>query len=113
MEELQRFRGSTFETFSSRKFIEDRDTVLDLTAKIQELQNEVNCMNDSKDLLDAESERSEQYHVTSQPASFPPLQNPGRMLSRSQGMLGRNEWPPSIWDTHGIFGNVFASPTAP
>ena len=46
MEELKRFQGSTFDGFSKRKLIEDRDTVLELTAKIQELQNVVNCMND-------------------------------------------------------------------
>ena len=37
MEELERFRGSTFETLSRRKLIEDRDTILELTGKIQEL----------------------------------------------------------------------------
>ena len=31
---------------------------------------------------------------------------------RSLGMPSRNYGPPSIWDTHGIFGNVFANPTA-
>ena len=51
MEELKRYQGSTFETFSRRKLVEDRDTILDLTAKIQELQNEVNCMNDLKDVF--------------------------------------------------------------
>ena len=30
------------------KIIEDRDTILELTAKIQELQNEVDCLNDSR-----------------------------------------------------------------
>ena len=49
MKELKRFQGSTFDTISKRKLIEDRDTILELTAKIQELQNEVNCMNDSRD----------------------------------------------------------------
>ena len=34
------------------------------------------------------------------------------MLSRSLGMPSRNKGPPSIWDTHGISGNVFANPTA-
>ena len=34
------------------------------------------------------------------------------MLSRSLGMPSRNNGPPSIWDTHGISGNVFANPTA-
>ena len=47
MEELKRFQGSTFDGFSTRKLIEDRDTILELTAKILELQNEVNSMNDS------------------------------------------------------------------
>ena len=44
MEELKRFQGSTFDTISRRKLIEDRDTILELTGKIQELQNEINCM---------------------------------------------------------------------
>ena len=34
------------------------------------------------------------------------------MLSRSLGMPSRNNGPPSIWDTHGFSGNVFANPTA-
>ena len=33
MEELKRFQGSTFDTFSKRKLIEDRDTIFELTAK--------------------------------------------------------------------------------
>ena len=45
---LKRFEGSTFDEFSRRRLIEDRDTILELTARIQELQNEVNCMNDSR-----------------------------------------------------------------
>ena len=44
MEELKRFQGSTFDEFSRRRLIEDRDTILELTVTIQELQNEVNCM---------------------------------------------------------------------
>ena len=48
MEELNRFQGSTFHAMSRRRLIEDRDTILELTARIQELQNEVNCMNDSR-----------------------------------------------------------------
>ena len=34
------------------------------------------------------------------------------MLSRSFGVPSRREGPPSIWDTHGISGNVFANPDA-
>ena len=112
MEELKRFQGSTFDTISRRRLIEDRDTILELTGKIQELQNEINCMNDSRDFKDAESVRSGQSHVTSQPAFFTPHPIPGGMLSRSKGMASRNDRPPSILDTHGISGNVFANPTA-
>ena len=34
------------------------------------------------------------------------------MLSRSFGVPSRREGPPSIWDTHGVSGNVFANPDA-
>ena len=112
MEELKRFQGSTFDTIARINLVEDRDTILELTAKIQGLQNQVTCMNDSRDFKDAESVRSGQSNVTSQPAFFPLFQNPGGMLSRSLGMPSRNDGPPSIWDTHGISGNVFANPTA-
>ena len=61
---------------------------------------------------DAESERSGQSHVTSQPALLTPFRDPGGMLSRSVGMPSRNDKPPDIWDTHGISGNVFVNPTA-
>ena len=60
----------------------------------------------------AESVRSGQSHVTSQPVSFLPHPDPGGILSRSLGMPSRNDRPPDIWDTHGILGNVFANPTA-
>ena len=41
-EELKRFQGSTFDTIARRRLVEDRDTILELTGKIQELQNEIN-----------------------------------------------------------------------
>ena len=112
MEELKRFRGSTSDGFSRRKLIEDRDIILEFTAKIQELQNEFNCMNDSRDFKEAESVRSGLSHVPSQAALLPFFRDLGGMLSRSLGMPSRNDRPPSIWDTHGISGNVFANPTA-
>ena len=112
MEELKRFQGSTFDTISRRKLVEDRETILELTGKIQELQNENNCMKDSRDLQDAESVRSGQSHVTSQPVFFLPHPVPGGLLSRSIRMPNRREGPPSSWDTHGKSGNVFANPTA-
>ena len=112
MEELKRFQGSTFDEFSRRTLIEDRDTILELTAKIQELQYEVNCLNDSRGFKDAESVGSGLSHVTSQPALLPLFRDPGGMLCRSVGMLSRNDKLPNIWDTHGTSGNVFVNPPA-
>ena len=82
MEELKRFQGSTFDTFSRRRLIEDRDTILELTGRNQELQNEINCMNDSRDFKDAESVCSGLSPVPSQPAFFTPFRDPGGMPSR-------------------------------
>ena len=53
MEELKKFQSSTFDTIVRRKLVEDQDTILELAGKIQELQNEINCMNDSRDFQDA------------------------------------------------------------
>ena len=112
MEEVRKFQSSTFDTFARRKLVEDQNTKLELSGRIQELQNEINCMIDSKDFQDAESIRSGNSHVTSRPVSFPPHPIPEGMLSRSFGVPSRREGPPSIWDTHGISGNVFANPDA-
>ena len=69
-------------------------------------------MNDSRDFQDVESVRSGRSHVGSQPVFFPPHPVLGGMLSRSIGVPSRREGPPSIWDTHGLSGNVFANLTA-
>ena len=112
MEELRKFQSSAFDPFARRKLIEDQNTILELSGRVQELQNEVKCMNDSHDFQDAESIRSGNSHVTSRPVSFPPHRDPGGMPSRSIGMPSRRDGPPSIWDTDGKSGNVFANPTA-
>ena len=67
MEEVRKFQSSTFDTLARRKLIEDQNTIMELSGILQELQNEVNCMKDSKDFQDAESVRSGNSHVTSQP----------------------------------------------
>ena len=77
MEELKKFQSSAFDTIAKRRLVEDQDTILELTGKIQELQNEINCMNDSRDFQDADSVRSGHSHVTSQPVSFSPHPIPG------------------------------------
>ena len=92
VEELKKFQGSTFDTITRRRIVEDQDTILELTGKIQELQNEINCMSDSKEFQDAESIRSGNSHVTSRPMSFPLHPSPEGMLSRSFGVPSNKDW---------------------
>ena len=56
-------------------------------------------------LKDAESVHSGLSHVPSQPALLTPFGDPG-------GLLSLNNQPPDTWNTHGIWRNVFANPTA-
>ena len=106
MEELQKTHVSKVDELSRRKLTEDQNTIMELRARIQELQNEVNCMKDSRDFKDAESVRSGPSHVPSQLALLlPPYRDPGRLLSR-------NNQPPDIWNSQGISGNAFANPPA-
>ena len=111
MEELRKFQSSTFDTLARRKLIEDQNTIMELSGRVQELQNEVNCMNDSKDFQDAESVRSGNSHVTNQPGLFPKHPLPEGMLRPSFVSPRRKEGPPCILDTHGISGNVFCKST--
>ena len=67
MEELKRVQESGVDEFARRRLIENQDSNNELTARIQEPQNEVNFMNDSRDFEDAESVRSGPSHVPSQP----------------------------------------------
>ena len=97
MEELKRVQELRVDEFSRRRTIENQDTIHELTARIQELQNEVNCMNDSR-VKDAESVRSGPSHIPSQPACFPPSRDP-------PGLISRNNQPPDIWNSQGISGN--------
>ena len=85
---------------------------MELSGRLQELQNEVNCMNDSKDFQDAESVRSGNSHVTSQPGLFPKHPPFEGLLRPSFVSPRRTDGPPNIWDTSGISRNVFANPQA-
>ena len=100
MEEVQKSHVLKVEELSRKNL-----TIMQLRARIQEFQNEVHCMNDSRDFKDAESVRSGPSHVPSQPALFPPYRDPG-------GLLSRNNQPPDIWNSQGISGNDFVNPPA-
>ena len=68
-------------------------------------------MNDSKDFQDAESVRSGNSHVTSRQCHSHLIQ----YLKGCCDILSLRraaEGPPSIWNTHGPSGNVFADPHA-
>ena len=110
--ELQKFQNSAFDVFTQKKFIEDQKTIVELPGRLQELQNEVNFMNDSKDFMDAESTCSGNPHVTSPPGLFPRHPPFEGMLRPSFSSQRQNEEPPNVWDTSGISGNVFAHPQA-
>ena len=69
-------------------------------------------MNDSKDFQDVESIRSGNSLVTNQPILLPTHPLPEGLLRPSFVSPRRTDCPPSIWDTHGFSGNVFANPTA-
>ena len=93
--------------------IEIRDTILELAGKIQELQNEINCMNMIREIL----RMLNQYAVDN--PTLPVNQCFSHLIqilvelpSRSLGMPSRNDGQPRIWDTHGISENVYANPTA-
>ena len=112
MEELRKFQSSSFDTLARQKFIEDQNTIMELSGRLQDLQNEVNCMNDSQDFQDAESERSGNSHVTSQPMLFPKHPAFEGSLRLSFVSPQRQEGPPNIWDTSGFSGNVFCTSTS-
>ena len=105
MEALQKSHVLKVKELSRRKLTEDQNTILELRARIQELQNKVNRMNDSTVFEDAESVRSGPSHVPSQPTLLPPHRDPG-------GLLSRNNQPPDLWNSQGTSGNVFADPRA-
>ena len=106
MKELQKFQNSTFDELTRQKFIEDQKTIMELSGRLQELQNEVHCMNDSKDFQDAESVRSGNSHVTSQPGVFPkhpPFEGLLRPYSyRSDTPMGRH-----IFGIHPVYQETF------
>ena len=94
------------------KFHRGSEHYLGLSGRLQEFENEVNCMNDFTDFQEAESIRIGNSLVTSRPVLLPPPPTPEGMVRHSFVTPSRKEGPRSIWDTHGISGNVFVNPDA-
>ena len=63
-------------------------------------------MNDSRDFQDAETVRSGQSHVSSQPVFLPLHQDPGGMPSRSLGMPSR-KMGRQVFGTHMVYWEIF------
>ena len=74
---------------------------------MQELQNEINCMNASRDFQDAESIRSGHSHVASQPVSFPPHPVPGGMLSPFYRNAEPQRWARQAFGIHMVYRETF------
>ena len=107
MEELRKFQSSTFDTIARRKLIEDQNTIMELSGRVQELQNEVNCMNDSEDFQDAESGRSGNSHVTSRPVSFPPHPIPERDVETFLRIAVPQRSAAMHFGTHMVYQDTF------
>ena len=82
MEALTRTREMYVDEFSREKMIENHNIINELMTKVQELQYEINCMNDSRGFKAAESVRSgPSSHVPSESALLPPQADQGGLLS--------------------------------
>ena len=86
--------------------------ILELTGKIQDLQNELNCMNDAKDFQDAESIRRGNSHVNSRPVSFPLLSNTRGIVKAFFRIAAPQRRAAKHLGHTWYIGNVFANPDA-
>ena len=102
--EVKRTQEMRIDEFSRDELRESHATIQELTSQIQELQERMNYMSDSREFQDVESICSGNLcHVPSQLAIVPSL---GRMLSGDQSLR------PETWNLLGTSGNVFDSPRA-
>ena len=104
VEELKRAQDIRIDEFSRHELRESHATIQELTSQIQELQERMNFMNDSREFQDVEVICSGKLsHVPRQSAIVPSL---GGMLSRDQSLRL------DTWNLLGTSGNVFDSPRA-
>ena len=102
MWEMKRAEELRVDEFSVQKLRESHDTIQRLTSQIQELQERMNCMNDSGEFQDVELNYvGNLSHVPSQLAVIP---SPPSMPSCDKRL------PLDTWDTSGSQENVFGNP---
>ena len=76
-------------------------------ARIQELQNEIKCVNDWRDFQDAESVRSGLSHVPSQPAIFSTFARPSWNAKPFSGNAEPEQWAAKYWGHTWYIGKRF------
>ena len=113
MKELQKFQNSTFDEFTNRKFIEDQKIFMELSGRLQETQNEVNCMNDYPQELNSTWKKTieepshvysgEEWKTGTRPRSEMPIWTVSQRFSHLQWRrLFQELWcrPTTISDLH-------------
>ena len=103
----KKFQSSTFDTIARRRVVEDQDTILELIGKIQDLQNEINCMNDSKIFRMLNQFAVEIPTLTVDQCHSHLIPIPEGMLSRSMECRAAEKGRQAFGDTHGISGTRF------
>ena len=102
MEDLKRAYELRIDEFSRGNSSTNQDTTNELTARIQELQNEVNCINDSWVFQGCRICTQRTIIPRSQSTSvISTLREPGRMPSRVKKLQPHKE------NAHGFSGHVF------
>ena len=101
MGEMKRAQELRVDEVSVQKLRENHETIEQLTAQLQEMQDQMNSMNDSGEFHDAESYFGARLsHVSSQPAIIPSSRS---MLSRDKRL------PLNTWSSSGLQENVFGN----
>ena len=104
MEELKRAQELRIDEFSRNELRESHATFQELTSQIQELQEIMICMNDSRKFQDVESICCGNYLTF--PVNWQVFQVFVGMLRRDQSLRS------DTWKLLGTSGNVFDSPRA-
>ena len=110
MEELRKFQSSTFDTHA--KLIEDQNIIAELSGRLQELQNEVNCMNDSEVSRTLNRYAVEIHTLPVNRRLFRKHPFPEGLLRPLFVSPRRKEGLPDICDTPGYIGKRFCKSTS-